>query len=295
MFAAIINRRRKRKRFCVQPFYVSLNHLTQLSLLQGRTARTQRSTIADLDPEDCAMLLQHTMVRNAILSSLPPEDLASLRPHFQFAKFTEGAHLQEQKRRIEQIGFVETGVVSLRRTSQDDIVELALVGSHGIVGATRLLGSDESSHQCIAVTGGSMLSISASALLSVMEQRQPIKEHLYHHVQMLLVQCSQVVLCGLYHGLTQRLAGWLCHASNAMNGAEIPVTHDYLSTMLGLRRASVTEALNHLEQDGLILKIRGAVRVRDRLALKLRACDCYSTIESSRLSIPPIRSDMQVS
>jgi CRP-like cAMP-binding protein len=224
------------------------------------------------------VLTQHPTVRNAILSSLLPEDLASLRPHFQLVQFRERTVLQEQRRRVEHIGFVESGVISLRRTSKENIVELALVGSHGVVGATRLLGADESSHQCISLTSGILLNISADALLALMDERARIKEHLLNHVQMLLGHCSQVALCGLHHGLIPRLAGWLCHASDTLAGTEIPVTHDYLSTMLGLRRASVTEALIHLEEEGLIAKTRGAIRVENRALLEQKACGCHSAI-----------------
>jgi len=224
------------------------------------------------------MLARHPTLRNAILSSLPPEDLAYLLPHLKFVQFKERSLLQEQRRRIEYIGFVESGVISLRRTSNENIVELALLGSDGIVGATRLLGANESSHQCISLTSGTLFSISADMLLKLMDERQQIKEHLYRHVQVLLVHCSQVALCGLHHALIQRLAGWLCHASDNIARTEIPVTHDHLANMLGLRRASVTEALNQLEQEGLIAKTRGAIRVQNRALLEAKACSCHSTI-----------------
>jgi CRP-like cAMP-binding protein len=221
-------------------------------------------------------MLAQNPVRNAILSSLPPEDLACLFPHFEFVRFKERTVLQEQRRRVEQFGFVETGAISLRRTSKGKVVELALLGSQGIVGATRLLGSDESSHQCMSVTSGTLFNIGAETLLDLMDKREGIREHLFRHVQTLLVHCSQVALCGLHHGAAQRLAGWLCQASDAARGMEIPVTHDYLSTMLGLRRATVTEVLTQLQRDGFILKHRGAIRVRNRALLASKGCGCLS-------------------
>lgn len=224
------------------------------------------------------MLAQRPTVRNAILSSLLPEDLASLRPHFQLVQFREHTLLQDQRKRVVHIGFVESGLISVRRTSKENIVELALVGSHGIVGATRLLSTDESSHQCISLTSGLLLNIWADTLLTLMDERPRIKEHLLHHVQMLLGHCSQVALCGLHHGLIPRIAGWLCHASDTLGGVEIPVTHDYLSTILGSRRASVTEALICLEEEGLVAKTRGVIRVKNRGLLEARACGCHSTI-----------------
>jgi CRP-like cAMP-binding protein len=237
------------------------------------------------------MLERYPTVRNTILNSLPPEDFAFLRPHLSQARFKERALLQEQKGRVESIGFVESGLVSLRRTSKDSIVELALVSNHGIVGSSGLLGSDESSHQCIAVTSGLSLNIRADELSFLMEERPRIKAHLLRNVQALLIHCSQVALCGLHHQLTQRLASWLCHASDAAGEQEIPVTQEYLSMMLGLRRASVAEALSRFDDDGLIVRARGSLRVQNRAFLDRVACSCYSTMSDtcriqSRVSTP---------
>lgn len=227
------------------------------------------------------MLVQYPTIKNLILNGLQPEDLTFLRPHLHQVKFRERAVLQEQRRQIENIGFLEAGVVSLRRTSKDSIVELGLISSHGVVGSSRLLGPGDSSHQCIAVTSGLLLNIDADKLFSLLETRPRIKEHLLRNVQALLVHCSQVALCGLHHSLTQRLAGWLCHASDAIDGREVAVTHDYLSTMLGLRRASVTETLRQFEDEGLVLRARGSLQIQNRSSLQERACSCYSTMSDA--------------
>ena len=83
------------------------------------------------------------IARNTILSSLRPEDLAFLRPYLYPAKFRERAVLQRVRKRIENIGFLEMGVISLRRTSKDNIVELGLIGNQGMVGCSRLLGATD--------------------------------------------------------------------------------------------------------------------------------------------------------
>ncbi|WP_409362770.1 Crp/Fnr family transcriptional regulator [Bradyrhizobium sp. CIR18] len=111
-----------------------------------------------------------------------------------------------------------------------------------------------------------------------MDAQPDIRRHLLCGVQALLVHTSQVALCALSHRLAQRVAGWLCHASESVGGMEIPVSHEYIATMLGLRRASVTESLIRFEREGLIAKTRGALRVQDRGRLKQIACSCCSTI-----------------
>lgn len=231
------------------------------------------------------MLLQRLNVRNAILNKLPPVDFERLRPHLRQVLFKRNGILEEQSKPLENVGFIETGTVSLRRNSSEDSIEIALIDSRGIVGITSLLGMDGAGHQAIAVTSGMMLCIKANDLLSAMEGQPDIRRHLLCGVQALLVHASQVALCALSHGLAQRVSGWLCHASDSVGGMEIPVSHEYIATILGLRRASVTETLIRLEREGLISKTRGALRVRDAERLKQIACSCCSTMA---LYTPPV-------
>jgi len=157
-----------------------------------------------------------------------------------------------------------------------------------------LLGADQVGHQSIAITPGAALSISSERLQTLMEEQPQIKQHLLKYIQALLVHSFQNTLCGLRHSLDRRLAGWICHTSDLARGRVIPVTHEHLSTMLGVRRASVTKALVRFENDGLIERARGTLRVRDRQHLGLMACSCFSTITEvgqARLKIEPSRAE----
>ncbi|QOZ23906.1 Crp/Fnr family transcriptional regulator [Bradyrhizobium sp. CCBAU 51753] len=224
------------------------------------------------------MLVQRLNVKNAVLNALPPVDFERLRPCLRPVLFKRNSVLEEQSRPIENICFIEAGLVSLRRKSSTSSVEIALIDSRGILGISGLLGMHMAGHQSIAVTSGMMLCMRVSDLLSIMETQPDIRKHLLCGLQALLLHTSQVALCALSHSLAQRVAGWLCHASDSVGGMEIPVSHEYIASMLGLRRASVTESLIRFEREGLIAKTRGALRVRDRDRLKQVACSCCSTI-----------------
>jgi CRP-like cAMP-binding protein len=56
---------------------------------------------------------------------------------------------------------------------------------------------------------------------------------------------------------------------------EMPLTHEFLSTMLGTRRTRVTEAAGELQRAGLIRYARGVVRIIDHQGLSAIACECY--------------------
>ncbi len=99
------------------------------------------------------------------------------------------------------------------------------------------------------------------------------------YVQLLMSQKAQVALCNAKHDIDKRLARWLLLAHDRVAGNQLPVTHDLLATMLGVRRAGVTEALATLEADGVISKTRGALKIVSREALKAHACECYKIID----------------
>jgi CRP-like cAMP-binding protein len=220
-------------------------------------------------------------IRNGILRNFALADLACIGPFLKPVALKERAVLQEPRKRVEHINFVETGIVSLRTIATGCFLETAMVGSRGAVGASVALGADTAMHQSIVLVSGSALSIHADDLRRLMIERPQIREHLLRYIQALMVHGSQTALCGVRHDLEQRLACWLCIACDALDGDVLPITHDHLSTILGLRRSGLTQSLIRFEEEGLIRKSRGAMRVRERSLLQQKACGCYGVIASA--------------
>ena len=82
--------------------------------------------------------------------------------------------------------------------------------------------------------------------------------------------------------LEERLARWLLMANDRLRGNEVPLTHEFLSLMLGVRRSGVTVALNYLEQRGLIGLSRKQIVITDREGLKAAANGTYHEPEKKR-------------
>ncbi|MCI0752751.1 helix-turn-helix domain-containing protein, partial [Teichococcus vastitatis] len=61
-----------------------------------------------------------------------------------------------------------------------------------------------------------------------------------------------------------------------------PMTHEFLSMMLGIRRAGVTVAAGLLQKAGFIRYERGRVEVTDRPGLESVACECYGIVRRDR-------------
>jgi CRP-like cAMP-binding protein len=221
------------------------------------------------------------LVRNHILAAMAPELFARLRPHLQQIALKHGAILQEHNRPIEHIYFIERGVASLfARTQRDGPVEVAIVGRLGFVGVAAVLGSMRSPNRCLMEVAGEALRISSRELQLTMDAAPSIRRHLLAYIHALLVQNTQTALCNVRHELEERLCRWLLLASDRLDETLIPVTHERLSMILGVRRAGVTVALSRLEDDHAIIKTRGAIKIANRAILEQKTCQCYRIIAS---------------
>jgi CRP-like cAMP-binding protein len=226
-------------------------------------------------------LQKHPNIRNGLLTVLSLQDFDPVRTFLQPVALKEGSVLHEPNKRIEYVNFVETGIVSLMTLSSDSMLETAMVGYHGAVGASVVLGATTSMHRSIVSVPGNAFRIHVDDLQQSMDERPQIREHLLRYVRSLMIHSSQTALCGVRHELEQRLACWLCLACDALRREILPVTHDHLSFILGLRRAGVTEALTRFEALGLLRKSRGVLQLREREALEQKACGCYGVIATA--------------
>lgn len=225
-----------------------------------------------------------TFVKNAILSGLSLQDLAAIGEFLEPIILRERVILQEPRRRPEYVYFIESGLVSIRIVAAGSILEAAVMGREGAVGASFLLGGHLPTHQSVVLIAGSAHRIRVDDLLRIVSDNLEIRGHIFRYVQALSLHCAQAGLCGVRHDREKRLASWLCLASDALDAQVLPVTHDYLSSVLGLRRAGVTETLIRFEEQKLIRKMRGILHIDERDCLKQKACCCYKLISGAYAS-----------
>ncbi|MGY8663465.1 Crp/Fnr family transcriptional regulator [Bradyrhizobium sp. UFLA05-109] len=226
-------------------------------------------------------------IKNAILTRISVEDLAAMRTCLEPVALRERMILQGPKTNVDHVYFVESGLVSLRVVAAKTVFETAVIGHRGAVGASVLLGAHLSTHQSVVLFPGNAYRIRVKDLRQLMKEHPEIDNHLSWYIQALSLQCAQAGLCGVRHDRKKRLATWLCLASDAFDAGVLPVTHDYLSYVLALRRAGVTETLSRFEEQGLIRKTRGVVQIEQRKRLEERACSCYKLISSAYTSAEP--------
>jgi CRP-like cAMP-binding protein len=220
-------------------------------------------------------------VQNRLLSGLAPASFERIRPFLQPVALKRRAILQDHHHPIEHIYFIERGVASLLvRTQRDGPVEIAMVGRLGFVGVAGALGMPRSPNRCLMSVPGYALRIAVPDLHRVAHRYPDIQQQLFSYIHALLVQNAQTTLCSARHSLEERLSRWLLLAADRLDDRVIPLTHDMLSVILGVRRASITTTLAELEQSGGIIRQRGGIDVCDHAALELRTCECYQIIAS---------------
>jgi len=223
--------------------------------------------------------VQPVGVQNRILRSLPSDTIARLQLDARRVQLARGEILQEHNRQIERVYFIERGMaVLLARTRRDGQVGVGIIGRMGLVGVPVALGITQSPHRCIMQVKGEALQIGAQAVRRVIDESTALRRQLMNYVHALLVQESQTVLCNVRHGLTERLTRLLLLAHDRLEDDTIPLTHDLLSMMLGVRRAGITMALERLERSGAVQKRRGAVDIVNRSLIERRTCECYRII-----------------
>jgi CRP-like cAMP-binding protein len=228
----------------------------------------------------CSVLLLAPMiVRNRLLGCMSPRLFAQLSEFLEPVALKRRAILQEHNRPIEHAYFIERGVASLvARTQRDGPVGISMVGRFGFVGVAAVLGTMRSPHRCVVQIPGEALRIGAQQLYDIAESVPGIRHHLCAYIHAVLAQDAQLALCNVRHGIEQRVARWLLLASDRLDEVVVPVTHDQLAMLLGVRRAGITVTLSALQELGAVKKTRGAIEIVDRAALARETCQCYRIV-----------------
>jgi CRP-like cAMP-binding protein len=219
--------------------------------------------------------------RNRLLLALSVQDFSRVEPQLEPVSLPAGTRLVEPNTPIEHVYFLEQGIASVVAiTPQGRRIEVGIIGPDGLTGTSVLLGTDRTPHECFVQTPGSALRIRADALRRAMAASGSLHEHLLRFVQTFMIQIGQTALANGSHNIEQRLARWLLMCHDRVDGDDLFTTHEFLSLMLRVRRAGVTETLQALEDRGLISTKRGQITVLDRVKLEGVADDSYGVPEA---------------
>lgn len=215
---------------------------------------------------------------NRLLDALPVGYGKRLKALCDTVTITFGEVLTESDAPISHVYFPIRGFISLIAPADaTSTLEVGLIGSEGMLGATLSLQVAQSPLQAIVQGDGSALRLPAARFRTALKESAELHALMAKYCYVILRQCAQAAACGHYHAVPARLARWLLMTQDRAHGPELQLTQDFLSRMLGVRRVGVTQAASQLKADHLITYHRGSIVVHDRKGLEAIACACYRT------------------
>lgn len=162
--------------------------------------------------------------------------------------------------------------------SDGTAVEAATVGYEGMVGLPVFFGASRTQAQAVCQIAGRALRMEVAAFRAALGQGGKLPVMLGRYAQALFTLLGQSSACNRLHTMRERCARWLLMTHDRVDEDEFSLTQQFLSQMLGVRRATVTEAVGGLQAAGLIDYSYGRILILDRRGLEAAVCECYSII-----------------
>jgi CRP-like cAMP-binding protein len=218
---------------------------------------------------------------NRLLAALTACDLGLLDPHLESIALETRRVLEAPNRPIRHVYFMQRGIASVVAVNDDDKqVEIGIVGCEGMTGMTVVMGDDRSPHATYIQVAGHGRRIAAGKLRQALEKSSSLHQSLLKFAHAFMIQTAHTAIANGRASLEERLARWILMAHDRVPSDTLPLTHEFLSIMLGVRRAGVTVALHGLEGRGLIKSRRGLIRLIDREGVRAVAGGYYGTPEA---------------
>lgn len=219
-------------------------------------------------------------VRNKVLLAMPDNEYGLMRPDLRYIDLPHHLSLHEPTQSIKFVYFPNRGMVSQVVVTKDGrTVEVGVVGKEGYLGAGLAAGLSRSSVREIMQVAGDGFRIMGNALGRILRSAPQLQEILNRHTGLQGMQVAQTAACNRLHDIQQRLSRWLLMTQDRVGAGVLPITHDFIATMMGTDRSSVSVAASVLQKKGIIEYVRGAVKIVNRRRLEESTCECYGVIQ----------------
>jgi CRP-like cAMP-binding protein len=217
---------------------------------------------------------------NVLLDLLPEQDRRKLLPHLTRIDLRSGTILVEPYTPLKHAYFPCDSMVSLLSlTSDGTSVEVATVGSEGLIGVAALLQAKSIPYQAVVQSGGGASRIEIDKLKTLFDERVSLRRVVLRYLHALMTQTAQSAVCNRFHSVEQRLARWILSSRDRTHRKSFGYTQEFLSHMLGTDRSSTTLAAGMLKRAGLIQYTRGTIRILDSKGLEQVVCECYHLVK----------------
>src|SRR5688572_1080499 len=218
---------------------------------------------------------------NRLLATLPKHEYKRLLPRLKTVSLVLGEGLYEPGEAIEYVYFPNDSIISLiSELSETSWLEVGMVGNEGMAGLAVFMGVGFSSTRAVVQGSGTAMKMSSPAVRKEANRLGNFHRLLHRYSHSLLTQVSQSAACNRFHFVDARLARWLLMTNDRLGAEEFPLTQEFLSRMLGVRREGVSKAAGALQAGKLIRYSRGVITILNRRALEAKSCHCYAVIKA---------------
>jgi CRP-like cAMP-binding protein len=216
---------------------------------------------------------------NRLLASLPPHDKAHLATFSRIENPSQGRVLASASEPGTEVWFPHTGTVALITTDASGrSVQTGLIGREGCIGLETLFGPNRSAPDAVVQIEGAMTVLPATHLRAAMDARPRVQIALSNFLYRLSAQSLLTIACNRLHNLLPRCCRWLLTMQDKAQSDDITITQENLATLLGSGRPRINLLLATLEQDGILRRSRGHIRLLTRPRMEALACECYHLI-----------------
>jgi len=220
-------------------------------------------------------------IRNRLLRKVGLEDWDLLGPHLEGVALKERQVIEVPTKPITHAYFLETGMASVVAVNAEDHrIEVGVIGFEGVTGVPLIMGDNRAQHSTYMQIAGAGHRIPQDALCEAMAKSDGLRALLLKSAQVFMIQTAHTALANGRAKLEQRLARWLLMALDRLTADTVPLTHEFLAVMLGVRRAGVTVAIHGFERRGLVTTRRGQLTVINRQGIEQIAGSFYGTPET---------------
>ena len=219
------------------------------------------------------------MKANKLLLDLSAEELGVLAPHLQEVPIDRGKVLAEAGDTLPYLYFPLEGVLSLVGTTESGAtVEVADVGREGMATVSAIFGSRSLPFRLVDKIAGRALRLPTEIVARQLHECGDLHSRLLESAENVIAQICQSAVCNRYHNAKQRLARWLLTTADRAQTNALPLTHEFISSMVGGPRSAVTEASAELRDSGAIEYTRGLLAIRNAAQLRAESCECYQAL-----------------
>ncbi len=217
---------------------------------------------------------------NRLLAALPDDAYDKIEPHLERVTLKNGIVLHKPGEEIHDLYFPLDCLISITVTMRDHrIIETGVVGSREMVGINAFMGGRETTQtEYVVQMAGDAMRIDSAPLRDAFDTDKRVRDIFLKLTQAMIAQISQTAACNSLHLLEKRYARWLLEVHDRTHSDELRLTHEFMSEMLGVRRAGITQLAGRFERDGLISEGYGWTRIVDRAGLEAASCECYSVL-----------------